>query len=210
MAVPAVGEQTRVAEVAHQLLHTGVRRGRVIGRTDDEDRQGVGVVLDLPAQGVAILRRPAGGGDVVVSGPEPEVAEHPEGVAARVQVRLDRTGPAGVGELDQRAGVPDDGGAVGLAEGDASSPYVDAERRIRLWFAQGKQTAGDPDDVAAAIAAIIDDPSPPLRHPVGPDAPLYIDGRRRLSDETWIGLGRRLSDEDFFAEFATLFAPAPA
>jgi NAD(P)-dependent dehydrogenase (short-subunit alcohol dehydrogenase family) len=93
---------------------------------------------------------------------------------------------------------------------DPSSPYVDAERRIRLWFAQGKQTAGDPEDVAAAIAAIIDDPSPPLRHPVGPDAPLYIDGRRRLSDETWIGLGRRLSDEEFFAEFATLFATAPA
>jgi NAD(P)-dependent dehydrogenase (short-subunit alcohol dehydrogenase family) len=38
----------------------------------------------------------------------------------------------------------------------------------------------------------------------------YIDGRRRLSDEAWIGLGRRLSDKDFFAEFTTLFAPVPA
>ncbi len=58
-------------------------------------------------------------------------------------------------------------------------------------------------DALVNNAAMVD--FSPIEH-----APLYIDGRRRLSDETWIELGRRLSDEDFFAEFATLFAPAPA
>ena len=33
------------------------------------------------------------------------------------------------------------------------------------------------------------------------DAERYISGRRRISDEEWVELGRPLSDEEFFAEF---------
>jgi NAD(P)-dependent dehydrogenase (short-subunit alcohol dehydrogenase family) len=92
--------------------------------------------------------------------------------------------------------------------GDPASPYADAERRICAWFAQSRPTAGDPADVGAAIAAIVAADEPRFRHPVGADAAVYIDGRRRLSDETWIDLGRAMTDEEFFAEFAARFAPS--
>jgi NAD(P)-dependent dehydrogenase (short-subunit alcohol dehydrogenase family) len=94
---------------------------------------------------------------------------------------------------------------------DPQSPYADHERRIVAWFAQGKQTAGDPADVGRAVAAIAaGEAGDALRHPVGADAPIYIDGRRRLTDEQWIDLGQEMTDDEFFARFAELFAPVPA
>jgi NAD(P)-dependent dehydrogenase (short-subunit alcohol dehydrogenase family) len=92
---------------------------------------------------------------------------------------------------------------------DPASPYADAERRICAWFAQSKLTAGDPTDAGTAIAAIVTGESHRFRHPVGADAVVYLDGRRRMSDETWIDLGRAMNDDDFFAELATLFTPRP-
>jgi NAD(P)-dependent dehydrogenase (short-subunit alcohol dehydrogenase family) len=94
---------------------------------------------------------------------------------------------------------------------DPDSPYADQERRIVAWFAQGKQTAGDPADVGRAVAAIVaGEAGEDLRHPVGADASMYLDGRRRLTDEEWIDLGRSMTDDEFFARFAELFAPVPA
>jgi NAD(P)-dependent dehydrogenase (short-subunit alcohol dehydrogenase family) len=94
---------------------------------------------------------------------------------------------------------------------DPQSPYADHERRIVAWFAQGKQTAGDPADVGRAVAAIAaGEAGDALRHPVGLDAPIYLDGRRRMTDEQWIDLGGEMTDDEFFARFAELFAPVPA
>jgi NAD(P)-dependent dehydrogenase (short-subunit alcohol dehydrogenase family) len=91
---------------------------------------------------------------------------------------------------------------------DPGSPYADPERRICAWFTQSKQTAGDPAEVGRAVAAIAAGEVDGFRHPVGADAAIYIDGRRRLDDETWIDLGRSMSDDEFFAEFASFFAPS--
>ena len=70
------------------------------------------------------------------------------------------------------------------------SPYADHERRIVASFAQGKQTAGDPADVGRAGARI--EAGNSLRHPVGLDAPIHLDGRRPMTDERWIDLGAEI------------------
>jgi NAD(P)-dependent dehydrogenase (short-subunit alcohol dehydrogenase family) len=91
---------------------------------------------------------------------------------------------------------------------DPASPYADAERRISLWFAQAKQTAGAPRVVAEAIERAVTTPEPRLRYLVGLDAQAYVAGRERLSDEDWVQLGRAMTDEEFFQEFAARF-PLP-
>jgi NAD(P)-dependent dehydrogenase (short-subunit alcohol dehydrogenase family) len=94
---------------------------------------------------------------------------------------------------------------------DPESPYADAERRIAAWFAASKQTAGDPLRVAQAVHEAISTETPQFRYPVGPAAEVYIHGRDRMSDEDWVAMGRPMSDEEFFAEFARRFpAPIPA
>jgi NAD(P)-dependent dehydrogenase (short-subunit alcohol dehydrogenase family) len=94
---------------------------------------------------------------------------------------------------------------------DPNSPYADAERRIVAWFAASKQTAADPQRVAEAVHEAITAEVPRFRYPVGADADIYIGGRARLADEDWVALGRRMTDEEFFAEFAARFpAPVPA
>jgi NAD(P)-dependent dehydrogenase (short-subunit alcohol dehydrogenase family) len=91
---------------------------------------------------------------------------------------------------------------------DPETPYADAERRVSLWFALAKQTAADPRRVAEAIEEAVTTPEPKLRYPVGLDAPVYIGGRARISDEEWVDLGREMTDEKFFQEFAARF-PMP-
>jgi NAD(P)-dependent dehydrogenase (short-subunit alcohol dehydrogenase family) len=88
---------------------------------------------------------------------------------------------------------------------DDGSPYYDSERHTYALFAQAEQTGSDPQVVAEAIEAAINDPERRLRYRVTPDAEVLIDGRARMTDEEWIALGRHSSDEDYFGEFATRF-----
>jgi NAD(P)-dependent dehydrogenase (short-subunit alcohol dehydrogenase family) len=101
--------------------------------------------------------------------------------------------------------------ATRLLGRDPTSPYADAERRIVAWFAAQKAIAADPQRVAEAIRHAITTAEPRLRYLVGDDAKQYVGGRTRMADEEWIALGRPMTDEEFFTEFARRFpAPIPA
>jgi NAD(P)-dependent dehydrogenase (short-subunit alcohol dehydrogenase family) len=88
---------------------------------------------------------------------------------------------------------------------DPNSPYFDCERHTYAIFAQGEQTGSDPQVVAEAIEAAINDPVRRLRYRVTPDANVLIKGRADMADEDWVAMGRHSSDEDYFGEFATRF-----
>src|SRR5438105_5656841 len=56
----------------------------------------------------------------------------------------------------------------------SASPYAELERLIAGWYHANVEMGGDPADVAAAIAAAVDDPASPVHVPVGPDAEAAI------------------------------------
>lgn len=91
---------------------------------------------------------------------------------------------------------------------DEASPYVDLERRIYALFEQGRQAAGDPRGVAETILHAVTTDQPRLRYLVGMDAEIFLDGRRRMSDEEWVDFGRTRTDEEYWAEFMQRF-PVP-
>lgn len=94
---------------------------------------------------------------------------------------------------------------------DPGSAYADAERRTVALFAANKQIAADPQRVAETVHEAITTRTPRFRYPVGVDAEVFLGGRARMSDEDWVALGRRMTDEKYFAEFAARFpAPVPA
>jgi NAD(P)-dependent dehydrogenase (short-subunit alcohol dehydrogenase family) len=94
------------------------------------------------------------------------------------------------------------------AELDPASPYADPERRMTAIYANAQQTGGDPQVVAEAIEHAITTSEPRLRYPVGVDAPVFIKGRQDDTDEGWLEFGRRMSDAEFWSEFARRF-PMP-
>ena len=87
------------------------------------------------------------------------------------------------------------------------SPYADVERRTSMIFGQARQTASDPRLVAEAIEHAVITKEPKLRYLVGADAKAFAAGRARMSDEEWIALGRRMTDQEYFGEFASRFTP---
>ena len=91
---------------------------------------------------------------------------------------------------------------------DPASPYADIERRISMIFGQARVTGGTPRQVAETIAHAITTGEPRLRYPVGVDAHALIPNRARMSDEDWVALGRRQTDEQYFTEFAARFPMA--
>jgi NAD(P)-dependent dehydrogenase (short-subunit alcohol dehydrogenase family) len=94
---------------------------------------------------------------------------------------------------------------------DPGSAYADAERRTVALFAANKQIAADPQRVAEAVHEAITTRTPRFRYPVGVDADVFLGGRARMADEDWVALGRRMTDEEYFAEFAARFPiPVPA
>src|SRR5262245_18614420 len=88
---------------------------------------------------------------------------------------------------------------------DELSTYDDAERHTRMLFMQAQQIGSDPEVVAKAIEAAINDPARHFRYRVTADAEVFIEGRERMTDEEWVAMGRHVSDEDYFAEFGLRF-----
>ena len=95
--------------------------------------------------------------------------------------------------------------AVAMIPADEASPYADHERRMRDLFGQGAENAADPQVVAQAVEHAVTTTEPKLRYLVGDDAPVFLDGRRRMSDEEYLGMGREMSDEDYWQEFQERF-----
>ena len=88
------------------------------------------------------------------------------------------------------------------------SPYEDIERRMKDLYAAAGQNGGNPEDVAAAIEEAATGPDRKLRWVVGADAVNFIDGRNRLTDETYQELGEKMTDEEWWAKFFEFF-PQP-
>ena len=88
---------------------------------------------------------------------------------------------------------------------DKTSPYQPIMRRNGKLFAAGFREPAKPEDVAETILAAITSREYRLRWLVGKDAFGLFQGRRRISDEIWVGMGDDLSDEEYNRRFAEYF-----
>jgi NAD(P)-dependent dehydrogenase (short-subunit alcohol dehydrogenase family) len=85
------------------------------------------------------------------------------------------------------------------------SPYADVERRMYGMFMNARVVGAPPEATAEVIAEAIDAKEYRLRYPAGDAALAMIDGRARISDEEWIALGRKMTDEEYVAEMGRIF-----
>jgi NAD(P)-dependent dehydrogenase (short-subunit alcohol dehydrogenase family) len=85
------------------------------------------------------------------------------------------------------------------------SPYADVERRMYGMFMNARVVGAPPEATAEVIAEAIDAKEYRLRYPGGDAALAMIDGRARISDEEWIALGRKMTDEEYVAEMGRIF-----
>jgi NAD(P)-dependent dehydrogenase (short-subunit alcohol dehydrogenase family) len=88
---------------------------------------------------------------------------------------------------------------------DKTSPYQPLMRRNGKFYSAGFRDPASPDDVAAAILTAMTTKDYRLRWPVGKDAVGFSQGRRSMSDESWIAMGGDLSDEDYNQQFFERF-----
>ena len=87
----------------------------------------------------------------------------------------------------------------------ADSPYADVERRVYGMFTNAKVIGAPPESTAETIAEAINAKEYKLRYPAGDGAHVFLNGRAKVSDEEWVALGRRMSDEDYMAEMNRIF-----
>jgi len=78
-------------------------------------------------------------------------------------------------------------------------------RRMFQFYAAGLAQATDPFEVARVIHDAITTDEPKLRYPVSWAGPELIDGRERMSDDDWIGLGVPADDDAYYDRFRDLF-----
>ena len=84
---------------------------------------------------------------------------------------------------------------------DKGSPYQHIMRRNGKMYASLLREAGDPAEVARVIHHAITTHEPKLRYLVGDDAERMVMGREAATDEEFLELGRRSSDEDCDAAY---------
>ncbi len=100
------------------------------------------------------------------------------------------------------------GKATGAISLDEASPYADVERRISMIYGSGATIGGEPETVAEAIEHAVTTSDPRLRYRVGVDADVFINGRFAGTDEDWLTFGDKMTEEEFWADFARRF-PMP-
>ena len=83
------------------------------------------------------------------------------------------------------------------------SPYRQ-QLRIAALYSTVLQAPVPPSVVADKILEVATGDSDQLRHPVGPDAELFLGWRRSMSDEAWVALSA-LDDEAWFARIEADF-----
>ena len=88
-------------------------------------------------------------------------------------------------------------------------PYSTVAGFIRALYKDGTETGGNPIDVARTIEAAIESEETVIQHPVGAAAEWVISGRASASDQDWVDLWTRTTEEEFGSRFQELFGDPP-
>ena len=91
----------------------------------------------------------------------------------------------------------------------AEGPYSTVAGFIRALYEDGTETGGNPIDVALTIEAAIESEETVIQHPVGAAAEWVINGRAAASDQDWVDLWTRTTEEEFGSRFQELFGDPP-
>jgi NAD(P)-dependent dehydrogenase (short-subunit alcohol dehydrogenase family) len=83
--------------------------------------------------------------------------------------------------------------------------YESAYRRMMQFHVKGAEANATSEEVAATILGALDDPERRLRYPCAWGGAEMTEGRARMSDEEWVGLGAARDDEAYYDEFERLF-----
>jgi NAD(P)-dependent dehydrogenase (short-subunit alcohol dehydrogenase family) len=83
--------------------------------------------------------------------------------------------------------------------------YAPQYERMLQMYAAGYVHASDAVEVAEAIRHAIETDEPVLRYPVSWGGRSMVDGRRRMTDEEWVALGRIESLDDYITAFGEAF-----
>lgn len=95
--------------------------------------------------------------------------------------------------------------ALAVPEGALEGPYEQLTRRRIDLFETGRETGAPPTVVAEVIERALGDPGKKLRYIAPSNAELALAGRRGMSDEEWIAMGREMTDEEYAEESAKRF-----
>jgi NAD(P)-dependent dehydrogenase (short-subunit alcohol dehydrogenase family) len=86
-----------------------------------------------------------------------------------------------------------------------TGPYYRQLRRMVSFYNAMLPGAAEPSEVAETILHAVTTSEPKLRYLVGwPSGPIG-GGRKKMTDEEWVGLGGMPTDEEYYAEFERLF-----
>jgi NAD(P)-dependent dehydrogenase (short-subunit alcohol dehydrogenase family) len=88
---------------------------------------------------------------------------------------------------------------------NTTGAYDAAYRRMFQFYAAGIAHATDPFEVAKLIDHALTTDEPKLRYAVSWGGQEAIDGRRAITDEEWVALGRHEHDSDYYDAFASTF-----
>ena len=88
-------------------------------------------------------------------------------------------------------------------------PYSTVAGFIRALYKDGTETGGNPIDVARTIEAAIESEETVIQHPVDAAAEWVINGRASASDQDWVDLWTRTTEEEFGSRFQELFGDPP-
>lgn len=86
-----------------------------------------------------------------------------------------------------------------------SGVYGAQYERMMQMYAAGYHHASDAVDVARVVHHAIDTDDPKLRYPVSWSGPEIVAGRREMTDEEWVELGRTETLDDYIAGFRDHF-----
>jgi len=88
---------------------------------------------------------------------------------------------------------------------EKASPYQPIMRRNGKFYSAGFRDPTTSEQVAETILTSITSPEYRFRWLVGKDAVGLSGGRRKISDEAWIGMGADLSDQEYNQRFLDFF-----
>lgn len=82
---------------------------------------------------------------------------------------------------------------------DPNSPYHEFVLRSQRLFTSRMTDPGSPELVAEVIHHALETDQPKLRYLVGEDAEKWAAGRRAMTDEEWVDVGRQMSLDEYAA-----------